>query len=262
MWKRLLRWPMFIKKASHESAAPSPMEQRWDLPTSPTLCWNALETQALLRCEDSTTICTVTDQGRNSPLQTVVLGCDPAANQVLLDDFFPRPASSPLGGRFQLHLPMQDGLLLLDVLVRDEIGVAPTPAYVAEIVNKTTVSDRRLSPRLRFSSALAPRIDLLVPLSPQLRGHLLDLSEDGLAMVHYGATKPTLFAKSGECRIQFDEYFVLRAQVQIQQVKACRKPFHHTVIRIRFNGLTACEKDRLGAFVRDCVANTAGLSAA
>jgi hypothetical protein len=215
-----------------------------------------------LDCEEKKTICSITDQVRDTPMQTVVLGCDPITHQVLLDDFFPRPPVSPVGGRFQLHLPMGRGLLLLQVVVRDEIGVAPTPAYIAEVVDKIVVKDRRLSQRLQFSGSSAPRIDLLVPFSPRLRGHLLDLSEDGFAMVYYGATKPKLFTRAGDCRIDFDERFVLRAKVQVQQVRSRRKPFHHTVIRIRFSELTAVDRDRISAFIHDCIASTSSLNAA
>lgn len=255
-------WQKFFSKAGHTAVAPPAPTQRWDLPAMPVLRWTSGETRVLLDCEEQKTICAITDHTRETPMQTVVLGCDPTAHQVLLDDFFPRPKVSPVGGRFQLQLPMGVGMLLLQVVVRDEIGVAPTPAYVAEVVDKRVLKDRRLSQRLLFSSASAPRIDLLVPFSPRLRGHLLDLSEGGFAMVYYGASTPKLFTRAGECRIDFDEHFVLRAKVQVQQVRPRRKPFHHTVVRIRFSELTASERDRISAFIDECVAGTASLNAA
>lgn len=261
-----ISWQKLFGKVEHENKTPTespqPFTQSWDLPAMPTLQWTAGETRVLLGCEKQKTICAITDHVRESPMQTVVLGCDPAAHQVLLDDFFPRPSVSPVGGRFQLQLPMGTGLLLLQVVVRAEIGVAKTPAYIAEVVDKMEVKDRRLNQRLQFNSASAPRIDLLVPFSPRLRGHLLDLSEGGFAMVYYGADKPKLFTRTGECRIDFDERFVLRAKVQVQQVRSRRKPFHHTVIRIRFSELTTAEKDRIRAFIQDCLAGTTRLSAA
>lgn len=259
-------WQKFFGKAGANAKTVAPplpaLTQRWDLCTTPALHWSAGETRVLLDCEEKKTICSINDHAKDTPMQTVVLGCDPTAHQVLLDEFFPRPAVSPVGGRFQLQLPMGTGLLLLQVVVRDEIGVAPTPAYVAEVVDKRVLKDRRQSQRLQFSSATAPRIDLLVPFSPRLRGHLLDLSEGGFAMVYYGVNKPKLFTRAGDCRIDFDDRFILRAKVQVQQVRPRRKPFHHTVIRIRFSELPAADKDRISAFIHDCMASTASLSAA
>ncbi len=250
-----------LKTTTATPSSPQPT-QHWELPGAPALRWTAGETRVLLNCEESKTICSISDHARDTPMQTVVLGCDPSVHQVLLDEFFPRPAVSPLGGRFQLQLPMGEGLLLLQLVVRDEIGVAATPAYVAEVVDKLVVKDRRQNQRLQFSSASAPRIDLLVPFSPRLRGHLLDLSEGGFAMVYYGATKPKLFTRTGDCRIDFDKNFVLRTQVQVLQVRPRRKPFHHTVIRVRFSDLSPAERDRIATFIHECMSSAANLSAA
>ena len=259
-------WQRLFGKAELKmnTTTPTPPQtiQHWDLPTAPVLRWTAGETRVLLDCEQSKTICSVSDHARDIPMQTVVLGCDPSVHQVLLDDFFPRPTASPVGGRFQLQLPMGEGLLFLQLVVRDEIGVAATPAYVAEVVDKMAVKDRRQNQRLQFNSASAPRIDLLVPFSPRLRGHLLDLSEGGFAMVYYGATKPKLFTRTGDCRIDFDKNFVLRTKVQVLQVRPRRKPFHHTVIRVRFSDLSAAERDRIAAFIHACMGSAANLSAA
>ena len=259
-------WQKLFGKADLKTITISPSSllptQHWDLPTAPVLRWTAGETRVLLDAEQSKTICSISDHSRDTPMQTVVLGCDPSAHQVLLDDFFPRPLVSPVGGRFKLQLPMGQGLLLLQLVVRDEIRVAATPAYVAEVVDKMVVKDRRQNQRLQFSSASAPRIDLLVPFSPRLRGHLLDLSEGGFAMVYYGASKPKLFTRSGDCRIDFDQNFVLRTTVQVLQVRPRRKPFHHTVIRVRFSDLSSAERDRIAAFIHECMVSAANLSAA
>jgi len=262
----LSRWQTLFSKSANDMlsgpAGTTQAKQIWELPTSAPPSWSPAETRILAQCEHSKTICTITNSSHGTPLQTVVLGNDPATNQLLLDDFFPRPATSPVGDRFQLSLPMGKGLMLLQVVVREEMRAAPAPVYVAEVVDKTTVTDRRQSQRLCFSSAMAPRVDLLIPLSPRLRGHLLDLSEGGFAMVFYGAAKPKLFARAGDCRIEIDEDFVLRPKVLIQQVRTHRKPFPHTVIRLRFVDLAAADKDKLATFIQNCTTQTPSLSAA
>lgn len=257
----LSRRQTFFDKSA-VALASTPPKPMWELPETPPESWSPAQIRALQECEHHKTICSITNGAYEFPLQTLVLGADPMNNKLLLDDFFPRPASSPVGDRFQLNIPMGKGMMLLQVVVRDEIGAAPAPVYVAEVVEKAILTDRRLSQRLYFASSLAPRVDLLVPFSPRLRGHLLDLSEEGSAMVFYGAAKPKLFTRTGDCRIEIDADFVLRPKVVIQQVRTCRKPFHHTIIRLRFANLSTEEKDRLKVFIHDCTTQTTGLSAA
>ncbi len=262
----LSRWQTFFSRCANDAlgspAGATSAKQIWELSTAAQPNWSPSETRILTQCEHSKTICTITNSSQDIPLQTVVLGSDPVTNQLLLDDFFPRPTTSPVGGRFQLSLPMGKGLMLLQVVVRKEMRAAPAPVYVAEVIEKATVTDRRQSQRLYFSSSMAPRVDLLIPLSPRMRGHLLDLSEGGFAMVFYGAAKPKLFARAGDCRIDIEEDFVLRPKVQILQVRTHRKPFHHTVIRLRFTDLAAADKDKLASFIQNCAPQTPRLSAA
>lgn len=254
-------WQKFFGKVDQEATIVVAPVQRWDLPATPALHWTSAETRVLLDCEEQKTICAITDCTRSLLRQTVVLGWDLAAHQVLLDDFFPRPTVSPLGGRFQLQLPMGAKALLLQLVVRDEIGIAATPAYVAEVVDKRVLGDDHLSKRLQFSGTSAPKVDLLVPFSPHLRGHLVNLSEDECTMMYYGADTPKLFTRAGECRIDISERFVLRAKVQVQQVHPCRKPFRHTLIRIRLSELPAADRDRLHALLQ-CLAGTTNVDTA
>lgn len=250
----LMGWSRRVRKIGPNAKSPAatPASLAWELPAAPLLRWTPAEMQALLDCEQQKTICAIVEQDREAPRQTVVLGCDPAGHQILLDDFFPRPEVSPIGGSFQLQLPMGTELLRLQVVVRDEIGVAPIPAYVAEVVGKVAVEDRRFSQRLQFTDVSAPQVDLLLPFSSRVRGHLRDLSESGFAMVYYGASTPQLFTYSGECCIDFDERFTLRAKVEVQQVRARRKPCHHTHIRVRFRELSALDRERIGTFIDNC----------
>jgi hypothetical protein len=259
----LTRRQTFFGKATHKADASTSPKPIWELPMATPPNWSPAETRTLTECVRHKTICSITNGAYEAPRQTLVLGCDTSNNQLLLDDFFPRPSRTPIGERFQLNLPLGKGMLMLQVVVRDEIGAAPTPVYVAEVVEKTVVTDRRLNPRLHFPSSAAPRVDLLVPFSPHLGGHLLDISEGGFAMVFYGSTKPKLFTRSGDCRINFDAEFVLRPKVVVQQVRSHRKPFHHTIIRVRFAELSAAERERLKVFIQDCSsAQTRDLSAA
>jgi hypothetical protein len=242
-------WQKFFGKVDQQAAVVVAPVQRWNLSATPALQWTSAEARVLLDCEVQKTICAITDYTCSQLRQTVVLGWDLAAHQVLLDDFFPRPTGSPVGGRFQLQLPMGAKAVMLQLVVRDEIGIAAAPAYVAEVVDKSVLGDAHLSKRLEFSGASAPKVDLLVPFSPHLRGHLVNLSEDECSMVYYGADTPKLFTRAGECRIDISERFVLRAKVQVQQVRPRRKPFRHTLIRIRFSELPATDRDRLRALL-------------
>lgn len=245
---------------SADSAAKA--KQTWELPAAKPVQWNPAESAAIARCEQQKTICSISGSAYETPVQTVVLGCDSGSNMLLLDEFFPRAAVSPVGGQFQLNLPMGTGLLLLYVIVRSQIQVGGSPAYVAEVISKEAVSDRRLSPRLLFKNASSPRVDLLVALSPRLRGHLMDLSDNGFTMVFYGAAKPKLFTSKGDCRVDFDEHFVLRSKVQILQIRSRRKPFLHTLVRGQFVDLPEAERDRIRVFIRDCVTQSEHLDAA
>ena len=247
-FNRWQRW--FGKPQGASGAAPD----FWNLTHSNPLRWNLAETGILLQCERNNVFCSVVEEPTGESRQTVVLGFDLDTNQLLLDEFFPRPAHLVPGQRLQLNLPSTHGLLVLSVIMQDPILVTTTPAYVVEVMEKQLLRDRRVHPRVEFAGSSAPKVEMLLPLTPSLRGQLVDLSASGFSMWSVGAHKPALFSRNGHCRIHFADQFVLSVDVRLQQVRFRRRPCHHTVFRARFCQLADAERDRLQAFIRSYAA--------
>lgn len=223
----------------------------WELPLAPTLCWEAEQTEAIRKCEKQRTFCSVIDPANGDVMQTVILRFNQTTHQVLLDEFFPNPGFSPIGGRFQLNIPAENGLLALQIVVRRQADIENAPAYVAEVVEKSSTAQKRPIHWTRFKGMATPRVELLVPLTPMIAGQLLELSEDEFSMAFCGSDRPRFHARKGECRIYFSDHFVLHTRVQIQQALACRRPFHHTLLKVSFCEMKTTEKDRLLSFLQN-----------
>jgi len=230
--------------------APIPEPGVWSLRQQPLLIWETAELDLLYNCERNNTLCSATEDASGETLQTVVLGFEHDTQRILLDEFFPaHHQRNFLGQKFQLCLPSRGGVLVLEVIVRDAIWIAQNPAYVVEILNKKRVSDRRIHPRLTFSGPETPSVDLLLPLTPALRGQLLDLSSKGCAITCFGPQKPQIYSRKGQCRIRFSETFVMTADIQVTQVNFQRRPSRHTLFRARFQPLPLTTQEQLLTFI-------------
>lgn len=243
-WQRWFREP-----SSNVIAAPSPDPAFWNLNHSEPLIWETTELDLLRDCERNTTLCSVTQDSTGVTLQTVILGFERDTQRILLDEFFPTSQSLLFGQKFQLSLPSRAGILVLQVVVRDCIRVARNPAYVVEVLDKKRLSDRRVHPRLTFAGGGAPSVDLLLPLTPALRGQLLDLSAKGCAITCFGPQKPQLYSRKGQCRIRFSEAFVMTVDIHLIQVNFQRRPCRHTLFRARFQPLALSTQEQLLTFI-------------
>lgn len=241
------RW--FHKPAMATENPPLPDPGFWNLNRPQPLVWDSGELDLLRDCESHTTLCSATEETTGEVMQTVVLGFERGTQRVLLDEFFPARSRVLPGQKFQLSLPSRAGVLILEVIVRDSIWVARNPAYVAEILAKKHLRDRRVQSRVAFAGTAAPKVDLLLPLTPAMRGQLVDLSPKGCAIACLSPQKPQLFSRRGQCRIHFSDTFVLAADIQVTQANFQRQPCRHTLFRARFLALPVAGQEQLLAFI-------------
>jgi hypothetical protein len=246
----LTKWQSWFHKPSKAAGVQLPPDPKfWSLSQNQPLIWEVGELDLLRACERHTTRCTATQESTGDTLQTVVLGFESDTQRLLLDEFFPVHQLPLPGQKFQLSLASRTGILILEVIVRDSIWIARNPAYVVEILGKKRLSDRRALPRVVFAGRDAPNVDLLLPLTPALRGQLLDLSAKGCAINCFGPQKPQLYSRKGQCRIRFSDACVMTVDIQITQVSFQRQPCRHTLFRARFQPLPLATQEQLSAFM-------------
>lgn len=219
--------------------------------------WAPEEIDALLDAARYSRLCYATCEQYNAPLQSVVLAFDMNENQLLLDEFFPSPATGLIDTNLTLTLSTPVGALYLEVKVTQRVTFAGGPALVARVYSKGVHPDIRQSARVAFAKGQAPAIELLLPMTPLMRGHVVDLSPNGLLMCCPSARRPNLFTHKGECKVMFDEHFRLRANVRIQHARFIRKPFRHSMLRVAFCNLPADQKEQLAAFLVEFESATA-----
>ena len=213
------------------------------------LDWSSQEIGALLAAEKSAHFCYASHPQYKSPLQSVILGFDLSNNHILLDEFFPCPASGLIDQILTLTLPTILGVLRLEMEISEKVILDGQAAFIAHIRNKAILQDRRQSSRVAFAKDQAPAIELLLPMSPLIHGQVIDLSDNGLLMAYPSPQKPDFFTHSGECKILFNEQFTFKALAKIKQVRFNRKPFRHNLLRISFCALEQEQKDQLQMFI-------------
>lgn len=246
----LNKWQSWFHKPSQavEPPAPAPDTRFWSLNHQP-LQWETAELDLLRDCERRTTLCTAIQESTGDHLQTLVLGFERDTGRILLDDFFPARQHPLPGQKLQLSMASRAGVLVLEVVLRDTLWIGQNPAYVAEVLNKKRLSDRRIHPRVVFEGPGGPSVDLQLPLTPARRGQLLDLSARGCAITCFGPHRPQLYSRRGQCRIRFSEAFVMTADLQVTQVSFQRLPCRHTLFRARFQALPLAAQEQLMAFI-------------
>lgn len=220
------------------------------------LDWSGDEAGILLRAERNKPFCHAKFVNTEEQFQTVLLGFDLKADQILIDEFFPVPKSSLLNTRFELTITAPEGLLVLEVTTKEKVYMDSQPSFVLSVLSKKRVNDRRLNPRIQFTRNIAPKIELIIPMSGLIKGHLIDLSTEGLTMNFFGAQKPQLMSSSGECTLHFSDQVKLRVKMRIKQVSFSRKPCSHTMLRMLFRQTSDTQNDQLHAFIQSFEALT------
>lgn len=238
-------------RAFNGSSLPATHSISWELPLAPELSWSKEETEAIRQNAAQRNICSVIDPSKGSVMQTVILRFDKSNHKLLLDEFFPRPSFTPMGGRFHLNIPTHDGHLALKIVIRSQLDVANAPAYLTEVVEKTRLRGQPKTKGVSFKETTAPRVELLLPFAPMMGGQLLELSEEEFSMAFCGNNRPPLYSRKGECRIHFSNFFVLQTKVEVLQAQVRRRPFHHTHLRIGFQTLNPFEKEQLSSFLHN-----------
>lgn len=215
--------------------------------------WRSEEVAALLAYEHAHQRCVVSDH-RGHYWQTLILGADLNAGQLLLDEFFPAPPAEVLAGHepITLQLVGRPGTLELEVRLLKQQWVSGQCAYLASIVNKQFSESRNQTPSAKFVRSQAPQAQLLLPLIPLLKGHVTELSRRGFTMTVYTHAKPELTARSGDCQLRFSDQFLLKTTAQIKRLQFSRRPCCHLQVHAQFQQLSTEQQDNLGQFLRSC----------
>lgn len=217
----------------------------------PRLEWTPTELSILSHAAKHSCLCYGVCDEYNASLQSVILGVDVDENQLLLDEFFPSPAMGLIDANLTLSLNTPTGALYLGITIVRRVAFAGGPALVAHITAKSTHQTVIQTATVAFAKDQAPAIELLLPMTPMMCGHVVELSPTGLSMYCAATRRPSLFTHSGECKITFSEHFRLKANVRIQHVAFSRKPFRHSLLRITFCSLPADQKEQLQAFLME-----------
>lgn len=229
-----------------------PSSRSWLLEArpQPQLLWTTNEIGILLDAEKRSQLCYAISQEHNATLQSVILGFDLGGNQLLLDDFFPSPASGMGDNHLTLTLPTSLGALHLEVEIIERIRFGGDPALVARIHKKTLYPEGKGRSRIAFDKNQSPTIELLLAMTPLMHGHVLDLCQTGLLMSCAATQKPSIFTHHGTCKIVFTTHFCLSTKVRIRHLSFHRKPFRHSLLRVEFEHLDDEQKDQLAMFIR------------
>lgn len=213
------------------------------------LHWNPQEVDALLIAEKHSRLCYATCPGHSVTMQSVVLGFDLSNEQILLDQFFPTPASGLTDQILTVTLPTAAGILYLDVEIKEKIVFAGSAALVASIQRKSMHENRHPLRQVVFDKKHAPVIELLFPMTPQMSGHIVNLSEHTVLMSCPAREKLNLFTHDGECKIVLSDQIAFRTRVRIKQIHFNRKPFRHNMVRLAFRELSVDQLEQLRAFI-------------
>lgn len=228
---------------------------------SPDKIWNSIEEEGpvwqseeiamLLEHEHRRPTCLVYLRSQDSVYQTILLGFDLSSNHLLVDEFFPSPSVERLLQQpMRLRLRSTAGELDLTIVLQERISLQGGRAYMARVLAKElhTGQSKRLS--IGFSQALAPSVQLLLPMGPTLKGTLLELSSERFVMRAYGPRKPVVNTPTGECTIYFNQHFTLNTRVTVKNVSFHRKPCCHTEIRAAFRALNEDQGNQLSSFIQ------------
>lgn len=213
------------------------------------LHWTPEEVDALLTAEKHSHFCYATCPGHSATMQSVVLGFDLSSEQILLDQFFPTPASGLTDQILTVTLPTTAGTLSLDIDIKEKIVFAGSAALVANIQRKSLHKDQHQLRQVVFDKKHAPAIELLLPMTPLMSGHIVNLSEHALLMSCPARERPNLFTHDGECKIVLNDQVTFKARVRIKQVHFNRKPFRHNMVRLIFRDLSADQLEQLREFI-------------
>lgn len=226
----------------------------WQLspqPNSPD--WRPEEAAAILAYEHALQRCAASDH-RGHHWQTMVLGADLNAGQILLDEFFPAPPAEVLAGQVPITLQLvgRPGVLEVEVRLMKPQWVSGQRAYLATVLGKQFTDNRTQIPSVQFARNQAPQAQLLLPLTPLLKGHVTELSRGGFTMTVYAHAKPELLARIGDCQLRFSDQFLLKTTAQVKSLQFNRKPCCHLQVHGQFQQLSNEQRDNLKQFLLNC----------
>lgn len=215
--------------------------------------WQDGEVAALMAYEHAHQRCAATDH-RGQYWQTLILGADLNAGHLLLDEFFPAPPAEILAGEVPITLQLvgQPGILEVEVRLTKPYWISGQRAFVGTVIGKQFSENRNLCPSVRFARGQAPQGQLLLPLSPLLKGHVTELSRGGFSMTVYTHAKPELLARIGDCQLRFSDRFLLKTSAQVKSMQFSRRPCCHLQVHGQFQQLSNEQSDNLKQFLLSC----------
>lgn len=211
--------------------------------------WSEAEIEALTTAKRKTLFCYASSASLPNVLQSVVLGLDLNRNRILLDEFFPSPAAGVMERTLDLSVPTSDGFLHLEVEIVDKLVRSAHPSLVAKVLSKRFSHGRNAAAKLTFAEGRGPAIALLIPMVPLMRGHVIELSHEGLIASVPQAHRPTLHTRAGACSLFIDGGLEVKTKVQVRQLFFHRKPFRHSSVHLKFEQLQTEQREQLIAFI-------------
>lgn len=234
----LAHWP--VLHSERGAAAPHPLPQ--DRIKSD---WDATEVAALTTAMQRSLFCYASCPASAVPMQSVILGFDSDTSHILLDEFFPLPASGVFDQSIDISVPCHEGFLHLNVVIVDRLKRADNCALIAKIVQRRVDQQRSTLAKVTFAEGAGPTVDVLVPLVPFMRGKVTELSIDGLIASIPQLQKPVLHTRRGSCSLVLEFGLKIQAKVSVKEISFHRKPFRHSLVHLKFDPLQAEQRDQL-----------------
>lgn len=234
--------------SKNKSAHPTPLAN-----PNTRLSWNAQELNILLHNENQSHLVQVELPSRSGPFQTWLLGFDLTEHQLLIDSVFPAPPIELLAqlSHFKITLFKHQEVLSLQVRLVEKLETAQKPAWVVEVLTKHYQEDRRSHRRYTFERRHAPIAKIQIPLQPQWRASLVNVSKGGCLLNIFGKidTQAADFKHPIRCHIQLNATHALDCLIKIKACDYFRSPCQHMQLRGRFVGLTQQQQACLQQFI-------------
>ncbi len=216
------------------------------------LSWCDEELQVLLWNEGAKPQLQVELAGRSGLFQSCLLAFDPDNDQLLIDGLFPVPPLDlihQLPG-FSITLFKHQAVLQLWVTLEQYALFHGKPALLVRIAQKTFRQDRRAHSRVQFPRGQGPIALLQLPMQPQLRASLVNVSRGGLRLNIFGKhNDPWPQHTPIACQLHLADHLKLDCQLQLKAVQYYRSPCQHTQVRAKFAPMTAQQQHTLHLFL-------------
>lgn len=209
--------------------------------------------EALIQMQASHTLVRVIIPDTLDQLQSVVVGFDAYAEEMLLGGIYPQPSAEndALLKRKDFWIQNNFEGQFINVLVSYQNQIPNSDLVLVKIKDTNITDTRRWSPRVGFAPHKGPSTVISSRFGSWYDGYVKNISHHGALIEVFGQDLKSEWFGSNNVNvsIQFHEDFKISSAARVRQISCRRKPCFHSAVRIQFAPLPSETQNMLNQFV-------------